>query len=270
MKQKWMIPMLAMALVACSSEDDLQTNFGKGQITFEPEVSTEIAQIETRATSGYALPSELIPAGEDFVLAIAGTYVDANDQTQNYAQSWTSVAAFNLEKPDLQAGTYTATFTYGDPAAEGVACPYFAGELVDFAVKASKTTTYPVSCKLANSCFTLQVSEWMLNYYDEIQLTIHTATNDFSYTMNSTEVTTLTFICPEQSLSFSGTAIKSQNGVAVEFPKTTIGTSTVAAETLYAISVDHGTAGAGSLTITFDDSFTEVAEVEVELNPDVE
>ena len=271
MKRTWMIPMLALAFVAtaCSSEDDLQTGFGEGKVDFSIEVPTQIAQIETRAESGFMLPSELIPAGEDFALAISGSYLDEQNVTQQYQNSWISVAAYNTESPDLQAGTYQATFTYGNSGAEGVGKPYFKGTLADFTVKANKKLSYPVVCALANSCFTLEVTEWMLNYYDELQLTIHTATNSFTYALDSREATELTFINPAQVLSISGSAVKAQNGVAVEFPKTAIG-SAIAAETKYAIKVDHGTAGAGSLTITFDDTFTEVAEVEVELNPDVQ
>lgn len=265
-----MIPMLALALVAtaCSSEDDLQTGAGKGQVDFAVDVPEEINLVQTRAESGYALPAALVPAAEDFALAMTGTYLDEQNLSHTYEGSWVSVAAFNTEKPDLQAGTYTATFTHGEANAEGVAKPYFRGEVANFVVKANKTTTYPVVCKMINSCFTLQVSAWMLNYYDDIELTIHTATNAFSFTMNSQEVTELTFVNPAQVLSISGTAVKSQNGVVVEFPKTAIG-STLVGETVYAISVDHGTAGAGSLSIAFDGSFTEVAEVEIELNPEV-
>ena len=265
-----MIPILAwgLALVACQSEDDLRTGAGEGRVAFSVDVPVEIKQVQTRAESGYALPSELVPAAQDFALQMTGSYLDEQNLTQTYQNSWVSVSAYNTENPDLQAGTYSATFTHGQRGVEGEGKPYFAGELTSFEVKANKTLTYPVVCKMANSCFTLQVTEWMLNYYDEISLTIHTATSDFTFTMNSQEATTLTFVNPAQVLSISGTAIKAQNGVAVEFPKTAIGSALVA-ETLYAITVDHGTAGAGALSISFDGSFTEVPEVEIELNPEV-
>lgn len=262
--------MLAVALLgmACSTEDDLQSGSGEGQLSFSLEVPTEIAQVETRATSGYALPEEVVPASDAFALQLTGTYLDAQNLSQSYQNSWETVAAFHMERPDLNAGTYSATFTYGDASAEGVGKAYFTGSLTSFEVKANKTVSYPVTCKLANSCFTLQVTEWMLNYYENIQLTIHTAANSFTYPMTSTELSELVFVNPAQVLAISGTAVKRQNGVAVEFPKSSIGGSLVA-ETRYAIQVDHGSAGAGSLTITFDGTFTEVAEVEVELNPEI-
>ncbi|MBE6207833.1 MAG: DUF4493 domain-containing protein [Rikenellaceae bacterium] len=270
MKHLWMIPMLAAALLgtACSAEDDLQTGAGEGNVSFSIEVPAEIAQIETRATSGYALPAELVPSVDAFALQLTGTYLDAQNLSHTYQNSWETVAAFHAEKPDLNAGTYSATFTYGEASVEGVGKPYFTGALTNFEVKANKTSTYPVTCKLANSCFTLQVSQWMLNYYKDIQLTIHTATNSFTYTLTSTQPTELVFVNPSQVLSISGSAVKSQTGVEVEFPKSSIGGS-LAAETKYAVQVDHGSAGAGSLKITFDGTFTEVAEVEVELNPEV-
>lgn len=270
MKHLWMIPMVAAALLgtACSAEDDLQTGVGEGHVAFAIEVPSEIFQTETRATSGYELPAALIPSTDAFALQLTGTYLDAQNVSQNYQNSWERVSDFHTEKPDLQAGTYTATFTHGDASAEGVGKAYFKGELKDFTVKASKKLSYPVTCKLANSCFTLQVTEWMLNYYDNIQLTIHTNTNSFTYNMTSTDPTELVFVKSFQVLSISGSAIKRQTGVAVEFPKTTIG-GWLEAETKYAVQVDHGSAGASSVTITFDGTFTEVAEVEVELNPEV-
>lgn len=265
-----MIPMLAAALIAtaCSSEDDLQWG-GKGKANFALDVPTEVAYVETRAESGYELPAELVPSATDFALRMTGSYLDEANQSQTYTGSWVSVSAYHTERPDLQAGTYSATFTHGESGVEGVGKAYFTGAVTDFEVKANKTVTQQVTCALANSCFTLEVSEWMLNYYDDIELTIHTAQNDFTYSLTSTEATELVFVNPSQVLSFSGKAVKAQNGVAVEFTKSQIG-STVVAETLYAIKVDHGTAGAGSLSVSFDGTFTEVSEVEIELNPDVE
>lgn len=271
MKRMWMIPMFALALVACSSEDDLQTEFGQGHVSFRTETSNLVTEVETRATEGYELPAEVVPAGDDLRLSMTGSYTDENGNAQNYTGSWTSVAAFNLENPKFEAGIYSADFAYGEEGVEGVGKAYFAASLTDFAIKANKTTSYDVTVKLSNSCFTLQVTEWMLNYYENIELTIHTATSSFAYSLTTTEPTELVFINPNQTLSISGTATKRQNGVAVEFPLSTIGQGKqTAAETKYAIKVDHGTAGAGSLSISFDGTFTEVAETEVELNPDVE
>ena len=47
MKQRWMIPMLALALAvtACSSEDDFSTGAGEGQVTFTVDVPAEINQV---------------------------------------------------------------------------------------------------------------------------------------------------------------------------------------------------------------------------------
>ncbi len=270
MKCMWMIPMLALAFAACSSEDDLQSG-GQGQVAFKAETSSLVTEVVTRATTGYELPAELVPSGEELRLSMTGSYTDEQGAQQSFTGSWTSVAAFNLENPKFEAGTYSADFAYGDEGVEGVGKAYFAASLQDFAIKANKTTTYPVTVKLSNSCFTLQATEWLLNYYEDVELTIHTAASTFSYSLTTTEPSELVFINPDQSLSISGTATKRQNGVAVEFPLSVIGQGKkTAAETKYAIVVDHGTAGSGSLAISYDDTFTEVAETEVELNPDVE
>lgn len=284
MKCKWMIPMLAMAaaFVGCSSEDDLTVKHGSGRVLFDCDVLQTVSEVTTRAGE-YTLPAEILPQADRLTLAITGSYTDKTGTT-TYNKSWLTVADFVTENPDFEAGdystserqyqnSYAAVMTYGDATAEGEAAPYFEGTSGDFNVYAGETAKPTVSVALANSCFTLAVTEWMLNYYDNLKLTIHTADSDFSFEPTTIDPSALIFVKAGAVLSFSGSAVKAQTGVEVTFPKTELKDAngaavTTAAKTKYTISVDHGQAGAGTLSISFDDSFTEVPEQTVELNPD--
>ncbi len=339
----------AVMLGACN--DSLLSEMSKDGVV-EVVCSTEglTHQAQTRAVSNldaegkeqnFKLPEEFVPSFEDFKLNIVGEYYNSSMDGASatpYDQTWETVTAFNAENPNgvkLEAGAYKreqakylnsyhAYVSYGDINAEGVGKPYFAGESVvsaedktatDFNIYPDEKKTVQVVARLANSCFSLEVSEWMLKYYSEIVLKIHTADaegakgsvftfkaqevlkdgdaekNIFGYTTpelkaNATHTPALIFVKPAQRLKLSGYAIKSQNqtgaanqaGAKVEFAATEIG-ELLAADTHYTIKVDHDTAGGGGLTITFDDTITQVEPNESgengsegdgqnELNPD--
>ena len=299
------VSLLASACSSSADDEQIIPESGVGHIRFNCSANPEIGEELTRAEAEegrFKLPEDIIPKAGNFTLSISGSYTKNNS---TYAWSWPTatpqgeegestgsgestenviepktVAAFHEENPDIEAGaydayekrylnSYIATITYGDPDAEGVGKAYFAGTSAPFSVYPGRTETVSFNARLANSCFTLQVTEWMLNYYDNIELTIHTATKEFTFELNDTTPSSLIFVKSGQQLSFSGTAVKSQTGTTVEFPEVAIGPTQIAAETHYAISVNHEAAGGGKLQITFGDEFTEVDPVEEELNPDV-
>lgn len=293
MKSTWILPLFAVAMVAVGCSSDNAPGLpesGQGKVQFDCQTSGEVAHVEARATTGFQLPAEVIPAADAFALTLKGVYTEKVDEATTaeraYEKSWQTLADYQLEAPELEAGiydaalghyanSYEATVSYGDPTVEGEGKACFTGCSVDatgaaapFVLYAGKHVTVPVVAKLSNSCFTLEVTEWMLNYYTNVELTIHTATGEFTFKPTTTASSTLIFVKPDQQLSLSGKAVKAQNGVEVTFPKTTIGTSTVKAETHYAVKVDHSTAGSGALSISFDSSFTDVPAEDVELNPD--
>lgn len=281
MKRIWMIPMLALALVCagCSSEDGVPAPNGSGKLQLTSNISSAVSEVVARADQS-ELPTELVPDADALTLTITGSYTDKGKDPVNFNKTWATVADFNTENPDFEAGyydaaassyqnSYKATLSYGDPSLEGEGKAAFAGASDDFVIYAgSQPTRVAASVKLANSCFTFAVTEWMLNYYTDLQFTIHTAENSFTFEPTTTAASTLIFVKAGQSLRFSGSAVKAQNGVEVLFPETTLGSTATVAQHKYAIEVDHGTAGAGALKISFNDTFTEVAEQEVELNPD--
>lgn len=285
MKSTWMLPLLAVALMtaACSSDHAPELpESGQGTVTIVCDAVGEIGQKEARAASGYELPAAVIPQAEEFALTLTGSYtekVDAETTADGtYSKSWATLADYNTEAPELEAGiydvslghyanTYQAAVSYGDPEAEGEGKAYFEGKSTEFHLYANDKVTATVTARLANSCFSLYAEQYLLSYYSNVELTIHTADNDFTFTPTNTAESALIFVKPGQTLSISGKAVK-QTGVEVTFPKTEIGTGNLAAETHYAVRVDHTTAGSGALMISFDGTFTEVPAVYAELNPD--
>ena len=278
----------------------------------------------------FKLPDELLPDFKDFKLNIRGEYY--NSSLDGAAPmvcdtTWPTVESFNEKNPNgckLEAGAYKreqskylnsyhAYVSYGNINEEGVGKPYFAGESVvgftddngtfdktpaDFNIYPDEKKQVQVVARLANSCFSLEVLDWMLKYYSEIELKIHTsdvaatsnteavagkvftfratatendnANNIFAYTTpelkaDDTHTPALIFVRPGQKLKLSGWAVKRQNqtgaanqkGVKVEFAEAEIGELLVA-DTHYTIKVDHDTAGSGGLTITFDDTITQI------------
>lgn len=280
MKNKLMIPMLALALAfaACSSETPTPPANGSGKLSLRTALTGEVAEVIARAQSN--LPNELIPQEEALQLHIEGSYTDKTGTTA-YNRTWTTLSDFRLENPDFEAGDYstalqrynnryTASLSYGNPAAEGEGKAAFAGQSEEFSIYAGNTANNEVRVpvKLVNSCFTFAVGEWLLNYFTDVAFTIHTAQSDFEFCPTTTTPSALIFVQAGQPLSFSGTAVKKQTGVEVRFPKTTLGAGNTAPQTKYAITVEYAEAGGGALRISFNDSFTEVEGVDVELNPD--
>ena len=90
------------------------------------------------------LPAELIPDAGALSLSLSGT--------DGVVASYETLADY--DQPLLAEGNYTASFTYGDPEAEGAGAACFSGEEA-FTIVARKTVTEPVSVSLANSVFTL-------------------------------------------------------------------------------------------------------------------
>ena len=309
MRKFLLIPAVVVSLLAsaCSSSTDdeqIIPESGGGHITFNCSPNPEIGEELTRAIDGFDLSQHItIPVPNNFTLSISGSYTkngtltswswptvtpEGEEQSENEGSGESnenivkkSVADFHSENPDIEAGaydanerrylnSYTATITYGNPDDEGVGKAYFAGTSAPFSVYPGRTEQVEFKARLANSCFTLQVTEWMLKYYDNIELTIHTANNEFTFELNETTSSSpLIFVKSGQQLSFSGKAVKAQTGTVVNFPEVAIGPAQIAAETHYTISVNHDTAGGGNLQITFGDTFTEVDTRDVELNPDV-
>ena len=274
--------LFAAAIVsACNNnDDDLAITSGEGQIEFKYAIDGELENVETRATSGYKLPDNLIPSAatlsEKLTLKITGEYdnpatKEKGDLVQ-YNNSWTTLKEYNEADVKLNQGVYSAELankpTLDDDGniAEGENNPYFKGGVYGntLTVTAGLTTDAYVSLALENCCFTLKVTEWFVKYYSDVELTISSENISWTYNPTSAEFTSpLIFVNADQRLKLSGKATK-QNGVEVEFSETEI-SGLLKKEHHYNIVVDHSTAGGAGLTVTFGDNYTTVNEIEVDL-----
>ncbi len=118
-KLLYILASAAVAAGGCSEKKEAPAGEGCGTIRIVCEAdatidaaSTVPAQSATRAAAK--------PAGEDFALRITG---------EDFDRTWETVAAYNAEDTSYSfpEGRYTITVTYGDPEAEGVDKPYYAG-----------------------------------------------------------------------------------------------------------------------------------------------
>lgn len=302
------LALAALLSTGCSSDGELVPQLdGKGAVALSFTTASDVEQSVTRAeesTANYELPADLVPEENEFTLKVTGTY-EGDGGAIEYSHEWETVEAFKTEntsgKLELEAGGYDvdkkkyvneyhAKVTYGNIEEEGKDKPYFEGVSVDENNEAASFSVYPkqtkeveILAKLANCCFTLHLTEWMINYYKNIELTIHVGENEYKFTESTVDEANNIFkytkptetdpahifVKPTQDFYISGNAVKAQNGVEVEFPKTNIRAGAdVLKEYHYKITVDQNKAGSGTLSITFDDTFTEVDPIDGELNPD--
>lgn len=267
-------------MVACSINDEgSKPRMGEGQIEFTCSVDADIDDVTTRATSGYKLPAELIPQNLNTALQvkITGEYDDPKTKDvvdmQQYTGSWSTLQAYNEGDVKLNQGGYSAELENkpqrdeNGNVIEGEANPYFKGGAYGNTIEviAGVTTQANIALSLANCCFTLKVTEMFMNYYSDVTLTIHSASNSWTYNPTAHgEVSPLIFVNAGQKLKFSGSATK-QNGVEVEFAEAELDT-TLQKDTHYNIIVDHTTAGGSGITIQLGNDYTNINEVEIELN----
>lgn len=267
-------------MVACSiNDEDSKPKMGEGQIEFTCSVDADIDDVTTRATSGYKLPAELIPQNLNTALQvkIAGEYDDPKTKDvvdmQQYTGSWSTLQAYNEGDVKLNQGGYSAELEnkpQRDENGNVIECeanPYFKGGAYGNTIEviAGVTTQANIALSLANCCFTLNVTEMFMNYYFDVTLTIHSESKSWTYNPTAHgEVSPLIFVNAGQKLKFSGSATK-QNGVEVEFAEAELNT-TLQKDTHYNIIVDHTTAGGSGITIQLGNDYTNINEVEIELN----
>ena len=279
------LSLFAIAMFGACSESLLSDMSSEGVVQVVCSTEGIVNQTQTRAVSNpdadgneqnFQLPSNLVPSYSDFKLNIRGEYYNSSmdgASATEYDKTWNTMSAFETENPNgvkLEAGAYKreqakylnsyhAYVSYGNINEEGVGKPYFAGESVvgmvdnnldktpaDFNIYPDENKLIYVVARLANSCFSLEVSEWMLKYYSEIELKIHTTGTDatadaeavpakvftfkakdllvagddskdiFAYTTpelkaDATHTPALIFVKPGQKLKLSGWAVKRQN-----------------------------------------------------------
>lgn len=232
-----------------------------GTVRLTVAASAEVAS-ETRAET-VELPAASVPDADDFSLRITGSYYDDAGTMHSYDRTWPTVGAFDA--PKMVHGDYTASISFGDMQNEGTDAACFAGTQ-DFTILARRTVEAAITASLQNAAFRLAFGEWFSRYYTQAKITVRTE-SDHSFTFTQAN-TSLVFVKPATKLFLKGTAVKAQNGAEVEFPEAEIGTTK--ARTLHTIRVDASEAGGGKLVIDLDDTFTELEEQVIELNPEAQ
>ncbi len=251
-----------LLFVGCATSSSTEVELGEGSVIFNCEASSTVNQT-TRSTC--ELPSDLIPAVEDFSLEISGEYIDSESlATESYNTEYQSISDYNEAAPMIPAGNYQATISHGTKGAEGASCALFSGSTT-FEVIARKEISKSITASLTNSAIQVQTTEWFDNYYSDVLLTITTAAgNSFDFTSNDEQ---LIFVDAASEITLKGSATKAQTGTTVEWSESVIGTTE--AQTLSTITVDASQAGGATISITFDQTLTEVTLDDTELNPEV-
>ncbi len=97
--------------------------------------------------------------------------------------------------------SYNVTVNYGETTGEGEATKYVEGrnkpcfvgssvkqndsgeyETAQFTIKPKDKVSVDVRAKLSNSCFVMNITDWMMAYFTDIEVKIHTADNVFTFT----------------------------------------------------------------------------------------
>ncbi len=249
------LPLLMLAAGCAGEKEPAET--GKGTVVLDCSVAGAVDAL-TRADVRN-LPAAFVPAAGDLKLVVsnAGGVVKSYGRTADY------------DAPLLPYGDYKFEFSCGVPDVEGPEAAYFYYSQ-PITIVARKEITQPVTVKLANSVYSLTLTDWFKNYYAEYAVTI-TTESGYAKTFEGSEseplAETPVFVNAGTKLYMSGRAVKT-NGVEVAFQNTEIGIA--AACTWHTIKADVSGIGGASITITLDDTPTEVHVTEIELNPDSE
>lgn len=171
----------------------------KGAIAFDCTVSPEVAVVAdgTKAGATRTLPASCLPAPEQMKLKLKLV-----DPDKTFEMTYESMVDY--DQPLLDPGSYTAGFSYGDPAEEGPDAAYFVGSTT-CTIVARKTITQQVSHTLANALYTLHLSDWFKNYYTSYNLTVSTESGYQSgHTLVPDTNPTPIFVRPNTKLYLSG------------------------------------------------------------------
>lgn len=173
-----------------------------------PQIGEFAMTLEGEYTNRFEPAAENLPEG-----ATVTTNAD-NTWTVKYTTSWEKISQIGtitdnkLTINKLKTGKYDTTnqvylnsykvkISYGETTGEGENVKYvegrnkpcFKGVSVDdnnaeapFTIKPKETSQIKVLATLSNSCFVMNFTDWMLAYFKNIEIKIHTADNLFTFT----------------------------------------------------------------------------------------
>lgn len=224
-----------------------QKEAASGRLGFEIEASNvEVVQLVKSSVSNYTST----PPQGDFTLLI---------KDESGTTFWTGLQKDWDSSSAVPVGNYTVNASYGDTDQEGFDKPCFNGS-ANFSVEPDKTSTVPVTVKLANCIIRIVCTDAFKNYFTDYTFTISTgASNQFSFPKSETRACFIDAF----KFSVSGT-LTNQGGQTQTFgPKEY---TDLNAATCYTLKFDTNNTGGTSITITFDDTMDTVDLGDIELN----
>lgn len=254
----WGISLLASLTFSSCSKTGEKTGDDLGKMEVVLTTSTAVEAVTKAST--FELPAGLIPTESDFNLTITGI------TNPSFSKSYDNLLAYNAELPWLDIADYSFKVTSGDPQEEGIDKPCFEGEASPVTVHSRTSIVQPITATLANSIFSFEVTEWFKEYYSNASFVI-LPSNGGMYSFNETSKP-LVFVQPGSTLRIKGTATKISNGARVKFPITNI-TGVTTARTLSTVVLDMEDASTMSVSVTFNETITDLPVNEVELNPQI-
>lgn len=252
-----------LMVVSCNLKESVESSLEWGTVDFDCTTLDWVEQM-TRTASVYSIPSELIPSADDLLLEITGSYIDPDTaSSEEFAWGPQSFSDYRESLPMIYSGeSYSARFYSGSAGAEGDTAAYFSGS-VDFAVVARDSLTLEVSVGLTNSIICVESDELFDGYYSDATFTVATSSGgSFDFSLPSSRIV---FVEAGASLTLSGSATKRSSGESVTFNATQIGSTS--SRTMSRITITTGSIGGQNITITLDDTVTEVEQTTIELNP---
>lgn len=245
---------LAAALLAgCEKQSETDGAPGRVRLVCRPSEQIEIA---AQPASGTAALAAATPSGDAFTLRITGP---------DYDRTWASVADFDPENEWFLPGRYTAAVAWGDPEAEGIDKPCYAGTQ-EFTIIPRRTVEVTVTALLANTKVRVVCTENFLAYFHGAAFRVATAAgNEFPFRFGfdgETDTADPVYVQPT-SFTVAGSALK-QTGTEVVFSEQSC--PEARPQTLYTYRFDVSQAGQTVVHIYLDDTLSETREVDEELN----
>lgn len=202
----------------------------------------------TETTKGQVSYYTRIPSASEFDIELR----------DDYSVIWSGKLTEWDETTVLSEGHYKVTASYGDPALEGNDLPVFTGEK-SFEISSPGTQTVSVDVSLSNSIVTAWFSDEFRNYFKGVDVSMTTAAqNTFHFNYYRTNGV---FIDPN-SMSLEIT-LYNQTGTTRTLSREYSG---LRPATCYNLRFYVSSVGAGSITITFDDTTETVDLGTIDLN----
>lgn len=256
----WILASAALTAGGCSKENGPTDAEGVGTIRIACKADAGIDIDAGAATAGMTRAGAAAPAGEAFALRITGTDFD---------RSWESVAAFNAEEAVFVKGDYSIAVSYGDPEAEGVDKPYYAGQ-TSIEVLPRRANTARITARVAKSQALVRATEAFKKYYHDAEFTLTTGSgNAFTFRPCDAGEEETVWVKASTSLTLKGTARgQSQDGISkgplYDFSPEPLDATRIATRHIFLL--DATKAGSVTLTITLGDDDTVTQSINPELN----